>query len=366
MIDVLPAPGKVLTVGRAVISTGGAVSNTGQALHRLGFRTRLTAKVGDDLIGRSILEVVRHTDEALADGMVAVPGEAGSYTVVISPPGLDRSFLHCPGVNDTFGAEDIDYESLGEARLFHFGYPPVMRRMFTDGGDECARMFRRVKELGITTSLDMAMPDPGSEAGKVDWASFLERVLPHVDVFGPSAGETLFMLDRKRWETSPEVDGAMLSELSARLLEMGAAVVVLKLGDQGLYLRTTGAAERLRAMGRLAPEPREAWTGREILTPCFKVDVVGTTGAGDAAIAGFLGAMLKGLSPEDAATAAVAVGASCVEQPDATSGVPDWSVIEKRIRSGWERLPVTLTLPDWTRDTEHSLWFGPGDEGKRR
>ena len=365
-LGVLPAPGKLLTVGRAVISTGGAVSNTGQALHRLGFRTRLIGKVSDDLLGRDVLEVLRRTDDALADGMVVAPGEASSYTLVISPPGIDRSFLHCPGVNDTFGAEDIDYESLGAARLFHFGYPTVMRRMFADGGKECARMFERVKRLGITTSLDMSMPDPASEAGKVDWVSFLECVLPQVDVFGPGAEETLFMLDRKRWDRSPEVDGEVLSALSERLLGMGTAVVVLKLGDQGLYLRTTAAAERLRAMGRLAPDPPEAWRGREILTPCFQVDVVGTTGAGDAAVAGFLGAMLKGLSPEEAASAAAAVGASCVEQPDATSGVPDWSVIERRLAAGWDRLPVHLDLPDWKWNERRSVWVGPADGGDRQ
>ena len=49
--------------------------------------------------------------------------------------------------------------------------------------------------------------------------------------------------------------------------------------------------------------------------------VVRTTGAGDAAAAGFLLALLDGLSPEDAATMAGAVGATNLEAPDATGGV---------------------------------------------
>ena len=47
---------------------------------------------------------------------------------------MDRSFLHCPGANDTFGPEDIDVERLAGVSLFHFGYPPLMRRMYSDGG----------------------------------------------------------------------------------------------------------------------------------------------------------------------------------------------------------------------------------------
>ncbi len=47
--------------------------------------------------------------------------------------------------------------------------------------------------------------------------------------------------------------------------------------------------------------------------PCFDVEVVGTTGSGDATIAGFLSALLRDASPEEAMTMAVAVGACNVE-----------------------------------------------------
>jgi len=45
--------------GAATVSTGGAVSNTGIALHRLGVPTRLMGKVGDDILGRAIPDVLR-------------------------------------------------------------------------------------------------------------------------------------------------------------------------------------------------------------------------------------------------------------------------------------------------------------------
>lgn len=377
----LLVPGTLVNVGPAVTSTGGAVSNTGLALHRLGFRTRLVGKVGDDLLGRTILEVLRRQHPSLTHGMIIAPGEASSYTVVISPPGVDRVFLHCPGANDTFLADDVDDGRLVGAKLFHFGYPPLMRRMYTHGGEECARLLRRVKRLGITTSLDMAMPDPDLDAGKVDWKGWLKRVLPHVDVFLPSVEETLFMLDRGRFDrmlrgdVTARVDGNLLTRLSEHLLALGAALVMLKLGDQGVYLRTTARAARgspnaknrvwgpLSAMGRSRPANPDAWTGREILAPCFRVSVVGTTGSGDCTIAGFLGGLLRGLSPEDAVTLAVAVGGASVEQADATSGVPPWSELEKRIRCGWKRRRVDLKLPGWTWNPKRRLWIGPHNEG---
>ena len=80
--------------------------------------------------------------------------------------------------------------------------------------------------------------------------------------------------------------------------------------------------------------------------PCFQVPVVGTTGAGDCTIAGFLAGLTKGLALEDATTAAVAVGAFNVESADATSGIPAWSAVEARMHSGAARRATTLGISD--------------------
>jgi sugar/nucleoside kinase (ribokinase family) len=343
--DVL-APGKLTDVGPLTTSTGGPVSNTGLALHRLGFPVQLMGKV--------------------EDGMIVTDESPSSYTVVISPPGVDRIFLHCPGANDTFNADDVDYDKLAGARLFHFGYPPLMRRMYTGEGRELEKLLARVKERSLVTSLDMARPDPASEAGRVDWRAILRRALPYVDIFMPSFDETLFMLDRARFDTlqarSPDgdlnaqADGALLRALSDELIEMGAAVVALKLGAHGLYLRTTPGTTRLAGMDAIMDS--KTWAGRELLAPCFVVEVAGTTGAGDCTIAGFLGGVAKGLSPEDAMTFAVAVGACNVERTDATSGIPLWSTVVERIRRGWKRVEVVLDLEGWSWDADSGVWRG--------
>ena len=363
------APGTLVNVGPAAVSTGGSVSNTGLALHRLGLPTALMGKVGTDVLGRAVLDALRERDPALAEGMIVEADADSSYTIVLNPPGVDRLFLHCPGANDTFGADDVNYDAVASARLFHFGYPPLMRRMFLDGGAELAAMFQRVKARGVTTSLDMAWPDPASESGKVDWPAVLERTLPYVDLFLPSLDETLLMLDPARFEqlraAGGRLDAALLAEVSQRLLEMGTAIVVLKLGEQGLYLRTTPDRHRLEAAGPGAPKDPAAWTAREMLAPCFAVEVVGTTGAGDCTIAGFLAALLKGLGPEGAMTSAVSVGACNVEQADATSGVPHWDVVQERIARGWDRRDLAAAPPGWRHNAAAGVWLGPGDPAGR-
>ena len=97
-------PGHLIDVGPAALSTGGPVSNTGLALHKLGVPTQLMGKIGDDLFGQAVRQLVTGYDPRLADGMVVDPQANTSYTVVINPPGVDRIFLHCPGANDTFSA----------------------------------------------------------------------------------------------------------------------------------------------------------------------------------------------------------------------------------------------------------------------
>jgi sugar/nucleoside kinase (ribokinase family) len=331
----------------------------------------LIGKIGDDLFGRTVIEILRQHADALAEGMIVAEGESSSYTIVISPPGADRIFLHSPGTNDTFHADEISIDRLGGARLFHFGYPPLMRKTFEDGGHGLARLFEEVRSLGLAVSLDMAKPDPNSRAGRADWKSWLQHVLPHVDIFGPSIGELLFMLDRPLYDHLTEasgdenlisyIDGQLLQDLSARLLEMGVAIVLIKLGSEGLFLCTTPDAERLAAVPGLTIGKSLTWQARTLLQPCFQVHVAGTTGSGDCTLAGFLASLLRNRPPEKSLRCAVAVGACSVERQDSTSGIPAWRVIRKRIASGWPQHASTLALNGWRWADEQGLWTAPGD-----
>ncbi len=365
-------PGQTVEVGPVVFATGGPVSNTGLALHKLGMETRLMGKVGDDLFGRAVLQIIAGHGPELADGMIVAPGEATSYSLILSPPNADRMLFHAPGCNATFGADDVRYDTLETARLFHFGYPPLMERMYAANGAELAAIFQRVKSQGLTTSLDLSMPDPNSAAGRADWHTNLAATLPYVDVFLPSAEEILLMLYRPQFDLFATLPGSarplehitpdMISEMGQQLLDMGAKIVALKLGERGFYLRTASAAV-LEQMGRGKVSNLVEWSERELWAPCFAANVVGTTGAGDATIAGFLMGLLDGMPPEMSLEAACAVGACSVEAVDAISGLRTWSQTAVRLAKGWPRLPLAFDIAraGWRWDAENEVWIGPKD-----
>jgi len=368
-------PGQTIEAGPVVFSTGGPVSNTGLALHRLGVATHLMGKVGDDLFGQAILHLLETHGQELARGMIVAAGAESSYSIILSVPTADRILIHAPGCNATFGALDVRYDMLATTRLFHFGYPPLMERMYAQDGAELAAIFQRVKALNVTTSLDLSLPDPGSAAGRVHWQAILSATLPHVDIFLPSALEILLMLRRPLFEQAmllanplDALTPAIIAELGQTLLEMGAPIVGLKLGDRGLYVRTAESA-RLARIGRgQIPQSRvwATWASRELWAPCFAVQVTGTTGSGDATIAGFLMGLLRGITLPEALAAACAVGACSVEAVDALSGIRSWDETARRIAAGWPRVPLSLAAfaSGWRWDGIHQLWIGPRDASR--
>ena len=271
----------------------------------------------------------------LAKGIITSSESTTSYSIVISPHGSDRRFLHHPGANDDFCADDIQYTQIKEEKIFHFGYPPLMKNMYINDGSQLAELFKKVKGCGLTTSLDMAYPDPNSPSGKANWRATLCKVLPYVDIFVPSIDEIFFMLNKTEFSN---LTLNLLERVSGELLDMGTKMVLLKLGDQGLYLRT---AEFYPGMnfGRIDFTNNQQWSGFKTWAPCFEVDVAGTTGSGDVTVAGFLAALIHGLPPMDCVTFALGVGACNVETLDALSGVRSWDETWKRINSGWKRKP---------------------------
>jgi sugar/nucleoside kinase (ribokinase family) len=297
-------------------------------------------------------------------------GQASSYTVVVSSPGVDRAFLHCPGVNDVFTAADLDLELVRQARWLHFGYPPLMQGVFTDGGRALAAQFQRIQQAGVLVSLDMAMPDANAVSGQVNWRDWLATVLPYVDLFAPSFDEILWMLQRDLFDRLANraqganlasiADGETLSYLADELLAMGVLIVAIKLGDQGLYLRT---AADVSTIARRAPAESFAgngWASRELLAPCFRVPVVGTTGAGDCTVAGLLMAILRHQSIEQALLSAVRVGAWRVQSLDAEGAIPQWERLATDQAANWQQLAPTLDLRSWSR-TVMGICAGPHD-----
>ncbi len=320
-------PGTLIRVGEMHRSVGGTVANTGLALHQLGVNTRLMGRISDDLLGDEVLRLLGKVSPTLTRDMIQVEDESTSYSVVIAPPGVDRLFLHCPGCNDHFRASDVTLPSDPNLRLLHFGYPPVMRSIYSHDGRELVSLFEKAHAAGLATSLDMCSVDPMSEAGSIDWCRWLKTVLPHVDLFVPSLDELLFMLG----EDEQSLNLKLLQRIGKQVIDWGVGVLMLKLGDYGVYLQT---ADQLHALF-----DQDAWLSQSHYCPCFEVEVASTNGAGDYTIAGLLAAILTGQPPQQALRSAVGVGASHVQTP---AQLPGWRDIQKRIAKGWKQHEKTL------------------------
>ena len=339
-------PGKLIQMEAADVHTGGTVANTGLAMKRLGEDVRLIGKVGEDAFGRMIETILK--DYNAEEGLIIDPNSTTSYSVVLALPGVDRMFLHHSGANDTLANADIKDDMLENVSLFHFGYPPLMKQMYQNQGEELITLFRRVKEKGIATSLDMAAVDSASEAAKQDWHAILTKLLPYVDFFVPSAEEICYMLDPGRYtEWVERAKGGDMTELldfktdidplGKQLIDMGAKVVLIKCGTPGLYYRTAAADQLVGVGGNLIKDVVK-WGERCGFERSYQPDrVLSATGAGDTTIAAFLTAVLREYPLEKCLQLATATGASNVTEYDALSGLKTFEELEEKIAKGWKK-----------------------------
>lgn len=182
-------PGKLTEIGGMDFILGGVVPNTGLAMKKFGRRVYLNGLIGTDVIGQ--IADGRLKQYGVSEGMVKTEEADTAFSIVIAPPGVDRIFLESPGCNQIFGLEHIDFETIKKSRLFHFGYPPLLRQFWLNNGLQLTQLFSEVQKMGVVTSLDFSLPDPEGESGKVNWPEILEKTLPFLDIFVPRLEELL-------------------------------------------------------------------------------------------------------------------------------------------------------------------------------
>lgn len=301
------SPGRLINVGPLTVVLGGCVPNTGLALRDLGADPELQAAVGDDRLATLVPKLLGDVRRRL----VTVPGST-SYSVVLEPGGADRTFWHHTGSNDAFHPGDVSIDT----DLLHLGYPSLLPTICADVGASLATLFTEARARGVTTSLDLADTDPDGPAGAVDWDTFLTRILPHVDVISPSVDDLRSALRDPR---EPSLE--LACEYAGWLVERGAAVAMVTAGRHGVALRS-GRESRVTQGGRVLADQAGQWTGADLAIPAVPPAGQATsTGAGDAASAGLLFALISGWDPSRAIhTAQVAAVARMSGTPISAPG----------------------------------------------
>lgn len=360
-IKVFMQPGKLHKVGDVVLSTGGAVSNTGIALSKLGCNVSYMSSVGHDEFGDIIIKKMARYGSV--EGFLRNEQISSSYSVILAIPSIDRIILHNSGCNDYFSVENINWEIVASARLFHLGYPPIMKSLYENDGVELANILKTVKTMGISTSIDMALPDPNSEAGQMDWSEWFRNVLPHVDFFIPSIEEMLLFLNRDQWQKLRAMNGDFVGavpiisyyDISQKLLDFGCKVVILKAGNRGMYLKSSDSA-RMAEIKLLEKDKLESWSNRELWGASYDIEtILSATGAGDSAVAGVLVALLGGKSAEETLRWGNCLGYQNLRALDTVSGIGTYKETEALLKN---LTPASLDFLDnsWSPTSSIDIW----------
>jgi sugar/nucleoside kinase (ribokinase family) len=278
-ISHVPVAGELVLAEGMLLTSGGCAANTAVDLAKMGIRTSIVGRVGDDLFGNIVREMLTR-DGVETSGIINTAGADTSQTLIIIVKGEDRRFVHTFGANASLTADDISAECLTGIRILYVGGYLLMPNLHQDG---LAQLFKKAQAAGIKTVLDVGIPGPG------EYTSRLTDLLPHVDVFLPNDDEAQIILG----ESDP-------CQQALRFHEMGAKTVVITCGEHGAYL--VNDQERLES-------------------GIYKMDYVDGSGSGDAFDAGFIVGMLRGLDARGCLSMASALGASCVRSVGTTPGV---------------------------------------------
>jgi argininosuccinate lyase len=274
-VDALPAPGASTYVDALTMRVGGAAANAALAFAELGTRVRLFGCIGDDHFGRWILDELARA--GLADELTVAAGEQTGVTVACEAPERDRSFITSLGAAAGWEAGTLPGDAPDSDSVLMCDYfcAPAMR------GDATRGLLAAAREHGARTYFDTAWDADGFPAAA---RREVQALLPLVDVFVPNAGEACALAGRE----DAVAAGRALQALSG-------GWVVVKLGPAGCH-----------AVG---PD------GREYAVPAPVVDVVDTTGAGDAFNAGLIDALASGADWPAALEAATRLASAIVARP---------------------------------------------------
>ncbi|MFJ3661072.1 ribokinase [Streptomyces sp. NPDC090119] len=267
-----PGAGETVLGGDLAVHPGGKGANQAVAAARLGARTALLARVGDDGHGRLLLDSL---GSAGVDTSAVLTGGAptGVALITVDPSG-DNSIVVSPGANARLTEDDVRAAVPGAAR--------VVSAQLEIPLETVAAVVRALPE-GTRFVLNPSPPRP-----------LPAEVLAACDPLVVNEHEARVLLD----DADPGDDPA---DWARRLLALGPRSVVVTLGAKGALVCDASGARAV---------------------PSVAVAAVDTTGAGDAFTAALAWRLGAGEELAEAAAYAARVGAAAVTRRGAQESYP--------------------------------------------
>jgi len=263
-VDSIPKGSEGALVDEIRMSPAGTAGGTAVVLAKLGASVTSLAAVGDDAIGTTLVSLL--AQNGVDTSRIAVKEGVQTSSSVLPLDGSgERPAWHCIGANGAFGLDDIDLGLVAGADHVHLGGPEFL-------GDSAAVVLEEARAAGASTSVDMLAP------GGPMWLEVVAGCLPYVDLFLPNDEQLLGLTGAETLEQAAQI-----------LLDKGVGCVAVTAGRRGAYVTGVG------------------WV------PAFEIDVVDTTGCGDAFSAGFILGRALGRTPEQAAVLGNATAAQVAQ-----------------------------------------------------
>lgn len=273
LIGFYPPPGESMTADVPVIKTwGGDTSNTALAAAKLGLSSAYLTRVGDDVFGRSFIDLWKQT--GVSTDLVQTDSEkkTGLYFVSFEGPRHIFTYYRADSAACRVTAGEAELAEAGNAGILHLsGISLGISEMAREAG---FRLMRRAKENGVPISFDV-------NYRPALWSADLARA-----VIGYTIAEFADILEI----TDDEMEFLGWGKEPEDILERfpGPSFHIVKRGAAGAFLSGPGGRTRI---------------------PAFPVEVKDTVGAGDAFNAGFLAARLEGKTLHEAGIFAAAAAA---------------------------------------------------------
>jgi ribokinase len=256
---------------------GGSAANTAIGLARLGCKVGFIGKVGADREGDLLLKDFLAEGVDTAGTIRTDQGTSGSVMGFVDKKGARALYINS-GVNDTITLNEVNAIYASRAQFLH---------LTSFVGETSFQTQKRLLDA-IPTNVKVSF-DPGALYARKGYAA-VEPILRKTYVFMPNAIE-LELLTGK-------LDYCKAADL---MVGQGVKIVAVKLGAKGCYV--TDGRERH-------------------LIEALKVNVMDTTGAGDAFCAGFLYGLINEKDLEECSRLGNFVASRCIMQMGARAGLP--------------------------------------------